>query len=54
LYANKNWHNVNSKAQLAGDLPEMTRGCRAHATATTPLAATIAIPQCNSIAIVAF
>jgi len=30
LYANKkihkNWQNINSKVQLAGDLPEITRG----------------------------
>ena len=43
LYANnnkihKNWHNIISKVQLAGD----SQGCRMHATTTTLMAATIA------------
>ena len=46
LYANKNkihknWQNINSKVQLAGDLPEMTGGCRMHAVTMTPIVAAI-------------
>lgn len=58
----KNWHNIDSKVQLAGDTPEMTRGCRIHTTNTTMIAVAISdrvttwfqeIPLCNSAAIAA-
>ena len=46
LHANKSWHNINSKVQLARDSLETTRGCRMHAASaatatTTPIAAAI-------------
>ena len=47
MYANKNkmhknWHNINSKVQVAWDLPEATRGCSMHSATTIPIADVIA------------